>query len=511
MSQPPLNQSPSLGTPETLSDSSPSPSTSATISADRPLWKHQSQAINRAKELDQFALLFDPGLGKSRTTLELLRHRYNSEKRIMRTLIVAPVITLRNWQNEIKQYTKIPQDKVVVLEGTGKNREKLIGAYLMGQDPNKIAIVNYEGLAMMKNVRGLLKTWAPEIVIADEMHRMKNATAVRSKAVREVSHASKYRYGLTGTAILNSPMDIFGQWLWLDKGRTFGDSFFAFRGRFFEDKNARMPKHVHFPNWVPRASCVDQIKTLIQPMAASAIKSECLDLPPLIKKRVPVKLDKEQVRTYREMKEDFITWLGSDEARSPIVAQTALTKMLRLMQITSGYVKTEEGLEIPFAKNPKAEALSELLETILPHKVIIWAVFKQNYEIIRQVVAKHGVQMVECHGETPNVKKFDVVDRFTHDPNIKVFLGHPQSLGIGINLIAAPYSIYYSRNFSLENDIQSEARNHRAGSEIHESVTRYDLVVEGTVDELCLTQLEQKNEVSLSLVKNWVAIEEDLD
>lgn len=475
------------------------------------LWKHQERAIQRAKSLESFALLFDPGLGKTRTTLELLRHRYNSEKRIMRTLIVAPVITLRNWQNEFKLYTKVPLEKIVVLDGTGKTREKIIGSYLLGQDPDKIAIINYEGLSTMKNVRGLIRTWAPEIVIADEMHRMKNPTAVRSKAVREVSHASKYRYGLTGTAILNSPMDIFGQWLWLDKGKTFGDNFFSFRGKFFEDKNARMPKHIHFPNWQPRARCVDQIKELIQPMAASAIKSECLDLPPLIKKRIPIRLTKEQGKAYKEMKEDFITWLKSDEAQSPIVANTALTKLLRLMQITSGYVKTEDGFEVPFRDNPKAEALSELLESILPNKVIIWAVFKQNYETVRKVVADHGVQMVECHGETSNVKKFDAVERFNHDPNVKVFLGHPQSLGIGINLVAASYMIYYSRNFSLENDIQSEARNYRAGSEIHESVTRYDLVAEKTVDELCLAQLDQKNEVSLSLVKNWIAIEESLD
>jgi len=371
-------------------------------------------------------------------------------------------------------------------------------------------IINYEGLAVMKNVKKLLVQWKPEIVIADEMHKMKNHTAVRSKAVREVAHAAEYRYGLTGTAILNSPMDIFGQWLFLDKGKTFGDNFFTFRGKFFEDKNARMPKHVHFPNWQPRRSCVDKIKELIQPMASTAIKSECLDLPPLVKKRVDVVLTPAQKKNYKEMKNDFITWLGTQEG-SPVVAQTALTKLLRLMQITSGFVKDESGVEIYYDKNPKATALSELLESILPNKVIIWAVFKNNYEAIRQVVAEHSVQMVECHGETPNVRKFDAVERFNHDPDVKVFLGHPQSLGIGINLTAASYMIYYSRNFSLENDVQSEARNYRAGSEVHESVTRYDIVAPGTVDELCLAQLAIKGGVSMDLVKNWVAIEEDLE
>lgn len=476
------------------------------------LWKHQELAIQKAQKMSSFALLFEPGLGKTRTTLELLRHRYTSARRVQRTLIVAPLITLRNWKSEFEQYTKVPMSKIVILDGHGKKREQMIGAMLFGQDPDRIVIINYEGLAVMKNVRKLLTQWKPEIVIADEMHKMKNHTAVRSKAVREVAAHAEVRYGLTGTAILNSPMDIFGQWLFLDKGKTFGDNFFHFRGRFFEDKNARMPRHIHFPNWQPRRSCVDEIKELIQPIAATAIKSECLDLPPLVKKRIDVAMTPAQKRNYKEMKEDFITWLGGAEAAgSPVVAQTALTKLLRLMQITSGFVKDEGGIEIPYDKNPKAEALSELLESILPNKVIIWAVFKQNYETVRSVVADHGVQMVECHGETPNAKKFEAVERFNHDPNVKVFLGHPQSLGIGINLTAASYMIYYSRNFSLENDIQSEARNYRAGSEIHESITRYDIVAPGTIDELCLAQLGEKNEVSLSLVRNWVAIEDELD
>jgi SNF2 family DNA or RNA helicase len=474
------------------------------------LWKHQELAIEKARELTSFALLFEPGLGKTRTTLELLRHRYNQAKRISRTLIVAPLITLKNWRDEFERYTKVPLQKIVMLDGTGKKREQMIGGFLFGQDPDRIVIINYEGLATMKGVQKLLAEWKPEIVIADEMHRMKNATAVRSKAVRFVSQHAKYRYGLTGTAILNSPMDIFGQWLFLDKGKTFGDNFFNFRGKFFEDKNAKMPAHIRFPNWQPRRLCVDQIKALIQPMAATAIKSECLDLPPLVKKRVDVSMTAPQKKNYKEMKEDFITWLGQTPTDSAIVAQTALTKLLRLMQITSGFVKNEGGVEIPYEKNPKADALEELLEGILPNKVIVWAVFKQNYDTIRRVVGKLGVQMVECHGEIPNAKKFEAVDRFNQDPDVKVFLGHPQSLGIGINLVSASYMIYFSRNFSLENDIQSEARNYRAGSEIHESVTRYDIVAPGTIDELCLAQVGEKNKMSLSLVKNWVAIESEL-
>ena len=64
-----------------------------------------------------------------------------------------------------------------------------------------------------------------------------------------------------------------------------------------------------------------------------------------------------------------------------------------------------------------------------------------------------------------------------------------------MNLIEAPNAIYYSRDFSLEKDIQSEARNYRGGSEIHEKVTRYDLVAKSTIDMDVLKALRAKKDV----------------
>jgi hypothetical protein len=56
--------------------------------------------------------------------------------------------------------------------------------------------------------------------------------------------------------------------------------------------------------------------------------------------------------------------------------------------------------------------------------------------------------------------------------------------------------VYFSRDYSLEHDVQSEARNYRAGSEIHQNIVRYDLVVPDTLDEICLDSLYAKKELS---------------
>jgi non-specific serine/threonine protein kinase len=68
--------------------------------------------------------------------------------------------------------------------------------------------------------------------------------------------------------------------------------------------------------------------------------------------------------------------------------------------------------------------------------------------------------------------------------------------GTGVNLTSASYSIVYGRDFNLANELQSEARNHRAGSEIHSSITKINLVMEGTIDESIMQALENKQSIS---------------
>jgi SNF2 family DNA or RNA helicase len=105
------------------------------------------------------------------------------------------------------------------------------------------------------------------------------------------------------------------------------------------------------------------------------------------------------------------------------------------------------------------------------------------------------LKYVELTGETKNADKFKNMELFETDPSIKVLIGAPGAGGIGVNLVSAKYSIWYSRTFNLEQDLQAEARNHRGGSEIHDKVTRYDIVCKGTMDEVILQALYKKNQI----------------
>lgn len=375
---------------------------------------------------------------------------------------------------------------------------------------NKILITNYEGVLMLDLLR-ILHVWDPEVIICDESHRCKDPKAKRTKAVYDLAKGCKFRYILTGTPILNTAMDIFSQFMILDKGATFTRNFFAFRAQYFFDKNSFMPKDRHFPDWQPRIGAMEKINAAVAAKSMRVLKTECLDLPPLVTQNYYVDLTPTQQRLYNDMKADFIAYLG-DQA---CVATLALTKALRLMQIASGFINLEgDGngdarQNVQLENNPRAKALEELLGEITPHsKVLVWAVFKENYETIRTTCKTIGINFVEVHGEISTTQKQANVEIFNTDPRCRVLIGHPGSGGIGINLVAASYSIFYSRNFSLEQDLQAEARNHRGGSEIHAKITRINIVAKDTIDELITDALAKKTTISDSILKQLMKGEE---
>jgi SNF2 family DNA or RNA helicase len=523
-------------------------------------WDHQLKAIELADtepqaRMPNLALFFEMGTGKTGTLINILRKHFARAKRVKRTIILGPVITMRNWKNEFKLHSKINQSDIIVLHGHNKKRVKdFVDA---ATDPKtltltrgKIFITNYEAMEMPELLE-LFEQYDPEILVCDEAHRMKNPQAKRAQRVSHLSDYADHRYILTGSPILNSAMDIFMQYRILDGGKTFGTNFYEFRGRYFEDMNAGMPSHIRFPKWVPRQETYELLNKRIYSKALRVLKKDCLDLPPFIRQKIEVDLSPEQRRLYNEMKDDYIAWIHPKleamkrtetqfqewlrENPTPdvkvreafnawcaargivyepraVVAQMALTKTLRLQQIVSGFVKTDQGEEITLKDNPRLDALGDLLEDLTPaSKVIVWAKFHENYRSLAALCKKLKIPHVELHGGCTKKEKELAEDKFRGDPETRVMIANQQAAGIGINLVekkeivqkgACSYSIYFSKDYSLDADQQSEARNYRGGSEVYESVTRIDLVAPGTIDELILQALAEKQNIA-DLVLDW--------
>lgn len=474
-----------------------------------PLWDHQKIAIQNAKELHGYFLALDPGTGKTRTTIDILRGKYAASGRVLRTIIFAPPIVLDNWKAEWKKYSKVPPNQITVLSGSGKQRFKLFTTKALDgeQYADHIFVTNYEGM-QMEELYESMQRWAPEAIVFDECHRLANYKAKRSKlACALASPKGSPRplvYMLSGTPVMNSMLDIFHQYKILDGGETFGDNFFAFRAKYFRDKNAYMNRQNYFPNWVPLQGADIEISKLMARNSMRVKKEACLDLPPLVDQVIEVEMSPAQAGAYKSMLKDYVAFFEKNGEQHASVAQLAITKGLRLMQIASGYIKTDEGTELALEDGftPKQEALHQVLEDLVPHhKVIIWANWRHNYKQIREVLDKLKVKYLEMNGDYGPKKNRENAAAFESDDSYRCIIGHPESAGEGINLVSASYSVSYSRDFSWRRFVQSSARNHRGGSEIHDKITRIILLTKGTIEVEITDKLIAKEEISESVLR----------
>lgn len=467
-----------------------------------PLWNHQAKAVEMSNILGDMGLFFDIGTGKSRTAIEILRYRCAAHGRLLRTLVLAPRIMGTKWRKEIGDYSKINLDNVHVLLDSGKKRvEKFLDKTQDGVGrltKGGIFITNYEALEMEPLYKALMD-WNPEVIICDEAHYIKNHESKRAKLLMHLSDKSLHNYALTGTPILNSALDLFNLFRFIDRGQTFGRNYFKFRSIWFEDQNAGWSgKQGYFPKFEPRPETYSEFSEMIYKKSVRALKSEVLDLPPFVREEIPVEFSPEQKKLYDDMKREFIAYVEekeNDGTPKAVVAQLAVTKALRLQQIATGFAKTEDGEIHKIKNNPRLQALKELLELITPEsKVIVWSVFKENYSDIARVCDELKIEYAELHGA---IKDRDgQMAKFNGNPRCRVMIANQKAAGIGVDLIASNVSVYYSKNFSWGDDEQSEGRNYRGGSEIHQSVARYDIVTPGTIDELINEALERKEDIS---------------
>ena len=460
----------------------------------RKLWKHQAKEIEAARHMPQRLLLWCPGTGKSFTIVSIIKEKYEAHGN-MRTLILCPSAVLYNWKNEFRLGSDIPQESVHVIDGTAAKRLKTCDKIRYTKD---IAIVNYEALGT-KAVMDFFVEWKPEIVVLDEIHAIKSYKAARAKNATKLCKTAKYKYGLSGTIILNSEMDLFQPFLALDGGKRFGTNFFKFRLKYFYDKKANAPSAVRFGgDWHLKESMEPVMQKSIYEIASRVKKDECLDLPPLVEKTHYVKLGKKQQRMYDDMKKQYIAFLdehaeiGDDAA----VADTALEKMLRLQQIVSGYIKTDKGDIIDLEENPRLDAVEHYLTELTgEHKVILWCSYRHDYKTLSKLCEKLKIKHEFITGAQSAKQKHEAMESFRNDSDVRVIIANRRAGGTGINLIEASYSIIYSRNFSLEEELQSQARNYRGGSEIHDRITKIDIVAENTVDEHVIKSLRNKEEI----------------
>ena len=175
-----------------------------------------------------------------------------------------------------------------------------------------------------------------------------------------------------------------------------------------------------------------------------------------------------------------------------VTTASVLTQIMRLQQITCGFIKPDDDALVQPLKNNRLAQLMEAIEET-SGKALIWATYTHDIQKIRETIAEvYGEDSVATyHGPTPQDDRQNIVVEFQKpDSPLRFFVGHPKTGGYGITLTAANTVIYYNNSYDLESRLQSEDRAHRIGQQ--HSVTYIDLISPETIDERILEALRSK-------------------
>lgn len=466
-------------------------------------YAHQITAFEKSKDAEVFALFMEMGTGKSKVIIDTISYLYQTKK-INLALIFGNKGSYKNWINQEVPIHLSPEIPVMITYWDAAERKNLEVEHelVMQQMASlKIVVVNIEALAYEEPVLFCLKLLKKSnaIVIIDESTTIKNEKAKRTKMAIHLGKFAKYRRILTGSPITNSPLDIFSQAKFLNPGLLRCTSFFAFKSFYTTTRDVVMGPRTF--KMVTGYKNLDQLSKLIDPWSYRVTKEECLDLPEKVYSKFIISLSDEQKKAYKELSKDLVTYLNSGKLVS---TELAITKILRLHQVTCGHVKDDEGNVHQFAHNRISALLSLLEETT--GKVVIWAKYIQDIKNILEALQKEYPGLaVSYYGETSEENRKQAIESF-QTGNVRFFVSNPQTGGYGITLTKANTVIYYSNSIKLDERLQSEDRAHRIGQ--NKSVTYYDIVAEKTIDEKIINALRQKKIIAQEIlgddVTNWI-------
>jgi SNF2 family DNA or RNA helicase len=445
-------------------------------------YAHQVRAFEKLKDLTNASLLMQMGTGKSKSLSDLIGYKW-SKGQIDAAIILSPKGVHNQWVEE-----QLPTHMAVPYVGwaweKGKKAEAELATVRQSSDL-QVLTFNIDAIktdsAFNLIVQFIRQHNGRVFMAIDEAHLCKNPSALRTKKAYQLGSMCDFRAILTGSPIVKNIADIFGEYRFLD-GRIIGAKYFTtFRNEYCETRNNG------FGLEIIGAKNLEKLYGKIDPVTFRATKDE-LDLPSKMYDEYAFDLSDEQKKRYKEIKTQFMTATTDDKF---LTVTNAASALVRLQQISCGYLPTEEGgfIELP---NPRLEALLNVLEQN-PGKAIIWARFTKDIESIHKALSKRSVTY---YGATSPTDREQAVKRFlSPDSGIDYFIGNPAAAGVGLNLQGeCTTAIYYSQSFNAVERFQSEDRIHRIGTK--GTCTYIDLIARGTVDKKIASNLKAKKSLS---------------
>lgn len=529
-----------------------------------PRFDHQKRGLAKILSTGGVcALLFDPGTGKTATTLDYCSIlAMKSQRGEARVLVVAPLAAVDTWVMQSEVYVS-PQVNVwaEALGGTIKQRAQALaargGSFMTGtpdrgpkdswqgpraahwqrshitairtgpDEPDSTKRDGPDGLgtarprlvlevlnidSFVSRARVGSKTMAdvmaeavrrfdPDLVVVDESHRIKSPSGNASRLLARIGEHVKRRVILTGTVMPHSPLDVFGQWRFLEpyafgtkqpdgsiKKSTFG----AFKGTYAEQGGWMGKEVVGYRN-------LDDMQQIMSLNSAVAKKEDALDLPPTTTVVVPVHLSAAEKQAYKDMASDLVASFGTDI----VSANNRLTQMMRMRQITSGYAPTDNGPVKVIGKSKASTIRSIVKDNLAGEKrIVIFALFRHEIKLLTSMLDEAGTELQVITGGTSQDERMRMRRRFgSNDPQRMVMIAQIKTMSLAVNeLVTANHAIFASLSQQRDDVIQAQDRLDRIGQT--RPVTFWYALAPGTVDEIIMDSHQKRTNLESSMLSH---------
>jgi len=467
-------------------------------------YAHQLTALEKSWNKENYAYFMEMGTGKTKVLIDNVAMLYDKGK-IDSVLIIAPKGVVKTWyEQELPVHLPDHIENVSVLwqPNITKTQQEKLDSLFEIDTALHILIMNVEALSTEKGVKFATKfiNSHKAMMAIDESTTIKTPTARRTKNIIKIGLDAKYKRIMTGSPITKNPLDLYTQCEFLDPWLLDFASYYAFRNRYAEMKTMHI--RGRSIQVVDKFQNLGELSDIVKQFSYRVLKEDCLDLPPKVFIKRHISLTPDQKKIYEQMKEQAIAHLNGKVTTT----MTVLTQLMRLHQITCGYVTADDGTTQQVESNRLNELMSILEDT--DGKVIIWANYQLSVgEIIQKIIKVYGPESyVHYYGLTPQEDRQDFIRKFQNDPKCRFIIGTPQTGGYGITLTEANTVIYYSNGYDLEKRLQSEDRAHRIGQK--KTVTYIDLIAEDTIDEKIVEALRKKiniaSEVMGEELRDWI-------
>lgn len=448
---------------------------------------YQAIGFDFITEHKRCALFAGMGLGKTATVLGALNNLSLVEDPFP-VLIVAPLrVARKTWREEVAKWDDFKGLRVSQIVGTPAERKAAL------LRPAEIYTINYENLPWLREAlagRQMFRT-----IVPDESSKLKNFRGsiqahhktgkrflrcdkgVNTKALAHLGFKADRFVELTGTPAPNGLQNLWAQLWFLDGGKRLGRTFEDFESRWFRP-------HPSGYGLVPMRHAQAEIQDRIRDICLTIDPKDWFGLEAPISRVVRVELPPKARQAYEKMERDLFLQVGDTE----IEAFNAASKTIKCLQLANGAIYTDEDGNWADFHDAKIQALEDIIEEAGGMPVLVAYHFVSDLARLKKAFPKGRALVTEKDEDDFKAGK------------IPVLFAHPQSAGHGIDGFQKVTNIiaFFGHWWDLETRQQiieriGPVRQMQSGMD--RPVFIYDIVAEGTIDELVIERHETKREV----------------